>query len=910
MKVVLINLVKYIMVVIAIFMMEPIFGQIYIRGKVCDTTNQAIQSITIALYQTSDSSITDFTLSNRKGDFELKLLFATKLPGFIVFSGSEYEDKIIGVKEFKNYDFEKIILSKKIMTLTDVTVRSIMPVRIKNDTIEFNASFFKTGHNAVVEDLLRRLPGVEVDIKGNIFLNGKRVNKLMIDGKDFFGSEPLVATRNLPAEIVDKLQIMDNKDDNPDGLASQGSVGKAINIELKKEVKGGEFGKAHLGAGSIDRFEAGVLANKFRDTTQLSLIGFANNLNKSSFTFSEIRSLAGFNRGGLSTLSNTKKGLAVNGVSFGGVANGLETTGGIGVNFNTIFRKLTMNIQLFHSANTIKGYSTTKIEQNAGDSALLSSIAGNNKTKNANSRIAMTLRGKVSQQTDFYVSPWIAFTKVKEFTDKLTESSYNAEALNTSITHTDSRSHATGVGNIFTITKKYKKLGKLLSANLIFSLSSEATPRHLEFQNSFYVPDVIIDSSKGRRKYKVNSLTFHNSANYQFPVSKKLFSIIGTQVSFIRNRNSIDASLWNHDQYEYSTPVDSLTGLARQQVLSIQPLAGVKLLIPFGSITSRIGYEMQYREVGTSASIIHEQNNYLIPKLDINYQNYNLSYAGAVLQPSTSDLNPVTDNIDPLFVVKGNAYLRAMYQHQVNFSRYYQLKRKIILDVYSNASIIRNNIIYNRSYVDNGVQTISPINAGTLTSATVGVGFTKSKKLIQGTLSLKVSPEVSLVSTQTSVNGMQSDLRRRSLSVAVEPTLSIPGKILFMAAQRFNFVKADYELLQFPDFSYIQSTTELNISYWLIKSFIISSDMTMYSNSNMPQGLSGQYAILNGSMLWKWNKPNISAKLTCYDILNRNTNLSRVLQDNFVRTTEFQVLKRFFLLSVIYNFNKIRRQSY
>lgn len=903
------NLLKYTMVVVAFFMMEPIFGQIYIRGKVCDTANQTIQSMTIALYQTSDSSITDFTLSSRKGDFELKLLFAAKLPGFVVFSGSEYEDKIISLKEFKNYDFGKVVLTKKITTLADVTVRSIMPVRIKNDTIEFNASFFKTGHNAVVEDLLRRLPGVEVDIKGNIFLNGKRVNKLMIDGKDFFGSEPLVATRNLPAEIVDKLQIMDNKDDNPDGLASQGSVGKAINIELKKTVKGGEFGKAHLGAGSIDRFEAGVLANKFRDTTQLSLIGFANNLNKSSFTFSEIRSLAGFNRGGLSTLSNSKRGLAVNGVSFGGVANGLETTGGVGVNFNTIFRKLTMNIQLFHSANTIKGYSTTKIEQNAGDSALLSSIQSNNKTNNANSRIAITLRGKVDQQTDFYISPWIAFTKVTEFSDKRTESFYDTETLNTSILHTDSRSSATGAGNVFTITKKYKKLGKLLSVNSILSLSSGTIPRDLEFQNIFYIPDVIVDSSKGRRKYRIKSLAFHNSTNYQFPFSKKVFSILGMQASFIHNRNSIDASLWNPDQHEYTTPVDSLIGMVRQQVLSLQPSAGVKLLIPFGSITSRVGYEIQFSRIGTSASVMHERRNYIIPKLDINYQNYNLSYAGAVLQPANNDLNTVADNIDPLFVVKGNASLRPMYQHQATFSRFYQLKKRLTLDIYSNVSIIRNNIIYNRSYADNGIQTISPVNAATLANTTIGVGFTKSRKLREGTLSLKVSPEVSLVNTQISVNEILSDLRRRSLSVTVEPTLSIPDRILLTAAQRFNFIKAEYELLQFPNFSYTQSTTELNISYWLTKSFIISSDMTMYSNSNIPQGLSGQYALLNGSILWKWTRPNISAKLACYDILNRNTNLSRVLQDNFIRTTELQVLKRFFLLSVIYNFNKIRRRS-
>ncbi|MCH5689908.1 hypothetical protein LWM68_40175 [Niabella sp. W65] len=173
------------------------------------------------------------------------------------------------------------------------------PMVIRRDTVEFNANAFKTLPNAMVEDLLKKLPGVQVDKQGNIMVNGKRVNRILVDGKNFFGSDPKMASRNLPSNVIDKIQVTDDKDELLErGDDNLNNVGKVINLTFKKGVKKGLFGKAYGGGGSGingGRYEGGAIANMFRDTLQVSLLGYTNNLNRPGFGWSDLMQTGGFN---------------------------------------------------------------------------------------------------------------------------------------------------------------------------------------------------------------------------------------------------------------------------------------------------------------------------------------------------------------------------------------------------------------------------------------------------------------------------------------------------------------------------------------------------------------------------------------------------------------------------------------
>jgi hypothetical protein len=305
-----------------------------IKGKLVDSSGKQVLSLaTITVFKAADTSIITYRLSDPQGEF--------KVPGIplnidcravITFSGFRVMRKEFRLTpEEPNLDFGPIHMTSDTSSLDEVLVIAERPpVVVKKDTIEFNASAFSTLPTALVEDLLKKLPGVNVDGEGNITVNGRKVNRILVDGREFFGNDPKMASRNLPANIIDKVQVAEDKDErelNPDKPA--GDIGQVINLKLKKGIKQGWFGKAYAGAGTDDRYEAGGIVNLFRDTLQVSILGFTNNLNRAGFGFTDLRQLGGFDRSGINEMAvYSGGGLSLNGISFGGTGQGINTSSG------------------------------------------------------------------------------------------------------------------------------------------------------------------------------------------------------------------------------------------------------------------------------------------------------------------------------------------------------------------------------------------------------------------------------------------------------------------------------------------------------------------------------------------------------------------------------------------------------
>ncbi|PWK72472.1 carboxypeptidase-like protein [Mucilaginibacter oryzae] len=305
------------LILICLFSSAYAQNRAIIKGKVIDSVSkQPLELSTVAMVDVADSSLIAYTLSKKNGTFELLRLPAEK-PVKLVISFAGYKSYIrrFNFKMAEVVDIGEISLNSKM--LNEVVVRAERtPVKIKKDTIEFDAAAFKTRPNAALEELLKKLPGVQIDGDGTITVNGKDVSKLLIDGKQFFGNDPKIATKNLDAEIVAQIQVYDDRENDPDHLISETKVPKIINIKLKKAIKRSIFGKVFAGAGSRNRYETGGLFNMFRDTLQLSLIGLSNNLNHTGFSNQEIYSEGGFDRSGGNTLFNGRQNF---GRSWGGI---------------------------------------------------------------------------------------------------------------------------------------------------------------------------------------------------------------------------------------------------------------------------------------------------------------------------------------------------------------------------------------------------------------------------------------------------------------------------------------------------------------------------------------------------------------------------------------------------------------
>ena len=291
---------KLLLLIITLFaLLQMATAQGTIFGKITDDEGAGLNLATVAVYRSADTSLVAYRLSDNAGAFKVSGI-PVNIHCYMVisFTGFEVLRRDLLLKNGETLDLGTIKLLPSAKDLDEVLVTAERPpVVIRKDTVEFNANAFKTLPNAVVEDLLKKLPGVQVDKNGNITVAGKPVNKIMVDGKSFFGSDPKMASRNLPAHTIDKIQVTDDMDElNARGDDNRSQVGKVINLTFKKGYKKGLFGKAYAGAGTESRYEAGMIANVFRDTLQVSLLGYGNNLNRTGFTGSDLMQTGGLSR--------------------------------------------------------------------------------------------------------------------------------------------------------------------------------------------------------------------------------------------------------------------------------------------------------------------------------------------------------------------------------------------------------------------------------------------------------------------------------------------------------------------------------------------------------------------------------------------------------------------------------------
>ncbi|MBO9636430.1 MAG: carboxypeptidase regulatory-like domain-containing protein, partial [Chitinophagaceae bacterium] len=261
-----------------------------IKGKLTDSTyREQLAEATVSVLHVLDSTLVSFTLSKANGEFELKDLDTGTFRLMITYQGYQpYVRKFSITKDSFNIDFRTIYMDKK-TTLLDEVIVEAPPIQIKKDTVEFRASAFKTKPNATAEDLLKKVPGVQVDKDGNVKAQGEDVQKVYVDGKEFFGSDPKMATKNITADMIESIQVFDDMSDQAKFTRiDDGSRSKTINIKLKKDKRKGYFGRATIGAGTDDRYEGSLSFNRFDNDRRISIVGGSNNVNKQNFSFNDV----------------------------------------------------------------------------------------------------------------------------------------------------------------------------------------------------------------------------------------------------------------------------------------------------------------------------------------------------------------------------------------------------------------------------------------------------------------------------------------------------------------------------------------------------------------------------------------------------------------------------------------------
>lgn len=444
-----------------------------LQGRVTDTlTKKGLSYATVSLVHAKDSTLVGFTRADSNGVFTMKNIHKGEYLISASYVGFLPVWQPLSVNGLQ--DISQVELAMTDVNNSSVTVVSKRPPVVMNgDTLEFNSENFKTKPNAVVEDLLKKLPGVTVDADGTIRVNGQRVNRVYVNGREFFTGDPKMATRNLDADAVDKVQVYDKKSDRAEFTGiDDGSGAPAINLKLKKDRDHATFGKVNGGAGNNKRYDAQTNINRFNGNEQISLIGMANNINKQGFSMSDVLNFTGElargmrNGGGITVrVSNGDDGIGLPVTGMGPNQQGIATTYAGGINYNNLWNNKTdLNSNaLFSDIHLVNDRNTQRQYVLPGNSYNYTSTGSSIRDVNQQ-RFNLTLDQKIDSFTSFKMTPSLAWQQQKnESRTRYASESLDNTKLNDGYNNSFSKSTGYNLRNDMILRHKFRKKGRTLS---------------------------------------------------------------------------------------------------------------------------------------------------------------------------------------------------------------------------------------------------------------------------------------------------------------------------------------------------------------------------------------------------------------------------------------------------------------
>ena len=917
------TLMKYLVLLLTLFFsLESMAQGGSISGKITDSSKAVKGLATVTVFRAKDTTIVTYRLSNPDGMFKVPgLPLDVPLRVMVTYSGYDaFRKDFTLTAAAKDLVLDSVVLEASGKTLDDVVVFAERPpVVIKQDTIEFNASAFKTLPNALVEDLLKKLPGVYVDKDGNIAVNGKPVNRILVDGKTFFGENPTMATRNLPANVIDKVQVVDDKEEllrNGDGNLN--NVGKVVNITLKKGVKKGMFGRIYAGGGTGNRFEAGGIANIYRDTFQVSVLGYANNLNKPGFGYSELLNAGGFNRSRSNAISSSTSiwsngsgsGISINGINFGGSQNygGISTSRGGGININhapnekrSLFAQYFFgNIHVDRLTETdSKQYNQDTIVQNQtsltgdvvthahniGVGAKLKPDTLTNILINANYTVGLQDEDRISNITSDH-NKLGALSRGNIIQDNVAETYYYRHAFSmTRLSATKkgrrwSFSHGLDINNRFndyTTNSETIVMYPIKDTNLLSQLRKDRIPRTDAYAG-------IVQNEPLNKIFAIRS-----NARYEYG----------------RSINNVETFNQNHDgKYEIFNP--TLSNRFTRESHRVNVSTGLEIKWKDLSVVPTIRglwQKFDNRLITLNMPIKQEQFD-LLPALTFNYKKLSINYDRGVVLPAYNYLIAVTDNTNPYFISKGNPDLLPAVRDNVSVNFYVgNPKKNSGFGGSGGATFSKNDVVQSVTLDNNGVQTSVPVNANGSQNFWINYNINKQyKNNPKFIVSWNTGNYSQYTRSRLIFNNVNSWQATVNFNQWAGLNLNWNDRFEWNTSYSLGYNFTRYNSPAFKNLEVINHGWENEFILRLPKHFIWETNFMYGYNGGIPAGLPKNVIRWNAAVNYMMFKNEQGVlKLSVFDILKRNNSINMFTNRNMITTTRNNVLAQYFMATFTYN---------
>ena len=889
-----------------------------IQGTLKDSiAGRALNSATVSLVYAKDSSLVSFSRTNEEGVFNFKNL----TPGSYLISVSYvgYIPKWVPVLTATEKTVEMgVIFMNDVNTMSTVTVTARRPpVVINGDSVEFNSENFKTAPNAVVEDLLKKMPGMEVDKSGGITVNGKTVTKVFVNGKEFFSGDPKMATKNLPADAVDKIQVYDRKSDQAmfTGI-DDGSEETAINLKLKKDRNKSTFGKLSGGAGTPNVFDAQGNVNVINNDEQFSAIGGANNTNRQNFSN---RNIVNFSGGGG---GRPGAGAGVT-VSFSGGsgetdanAQGIAETYSIGGNYSNLFndKKTEFNANLSVSDVT-RNNNSSSFTQNLTPGNAFNRISNSNSIAgNKQQNFGSTIDHKVTDNFSFRFTPSIGLQQTTNYSEDSTQTYLtNGSLLNRNTTIASSASDAVNAASTLLLRKKFAKKGRTLSSTITQSFNRSNSngnqfTEQLTYNKNVLTNDSILDQQNIR---KGENTSYSANLIYTEPLGKKSLLEFNSYIS-----KSIGSS--SRKIYDYNSLTDDYGNL------------NTRLTNEFNSEYTYSGGGMSYRSnqkkynfatgVSIQNAVLDGENISLKTRLSQSFQdilpnatfrynfsqtkNFNLDYRTSTNQPSITQLQPVLDQSNINRQSIGNPDLKRSYVHNLNI-RFFSSKILAGKSFFStlNASTTNNSIVNYDSVLPNRTILTRPVNVNGAYringSMNYGFGIKKLKSRLSFGLNAGLNNNISYA------NGLLNTIVTKSTGPSMSYTYIVDDVIDINLTARYSFSNTNNAVNPTLNTNFLTKVFGADMTNYLPFNIVLNQSFNYAINTGRAEGFNTAIPIWNASFskFFLKNK-RAEIKMSAFDLLNKNIGISRNVSQNQIVDRSYNVISQYFLLSFTYSLQK------
>ena len=949
----------------------PVFAQQKgvgtIRGLVIDsTTTQGLPEATISLLRGRDSSLVTFQITGGEGEFLFRNVIAGSYQVMVTYVGYQSLRRNLTVTAEKpEQALGSLLMKSDVKSLAEVTVNGA-PVVIKGDTLEFNAGSFKTQPNAVVEDLLKRLPGVEVDRDGVIKAQGQEVKRVFVDGKPFFGNDPKMATRNLPAEIIDKVQLYDKQSDQSQfsGI-DDGDREKTINITTKRDRRKGIFGRESLGYGleppdGPKRFQGQVGLNQFNNGQQLSVLASANNINQQNFSAEGLGNGGGLGGGGNggNNGGGGNRGGGGNGNQGGNnglptgqqtnltraMSGGLNFSDGLGtkVDFSASYfynNTRTITEQTSRRENILPSFGRTGTA--GSDSSNITNRLSSSVSTFANHRINSQLVWRIDSMNTLRVVPNLVFTQNNStsLSDSRTQSN-RGTPLNTSLTNYDSDGNGVSGTNTLLWTHKFARRGRTFSANLNTTLNAQNTEGFNRSKNEYFQSIATIPISGSltggrsqtgvgglfapvinqQNRQRTDAMTNNLTLSYTEPLS--LAKTLEFRYSLNTNDNISDRRVYDFDELtdQYGLKNDLLTNRFDNTFRTQR--AGMSLQTRRLNYNYTLGFDVQdatlrsTNRTDTKDTDLSRRYLNVLPNALFTYnvsrnQRLMVNYRSRINPPSVNQLQPVFNNTNPLNIRTGNPDLKPEFTNNLNIN-YNNFNPTNFKSLFASINVnqVNRQIVNSTTYNRAGGQVTRPVNANGYYFINGFMSVGRSLMWSGQRVNLNWTTNGSLTNNISFVNAQLNKGRNLSAGQGLSINTFWKEKLDVNLGGNITYQSAAYSLQAQQNSSFLFSSINFRLFYQLPGRFTATSDLSYNANSGRAAGYNQRFALWNvgvARQLFKQKQGEL--RLSVYDLLNQNRSIVRNVTDTYIEDVQSIVLRRYVMLTFTYNVRKFGMMS-